>query len=652
MPRTVDPPVVTLDGASRGWVLTTAGLCLGTLLLQLPGLLAAAIGAVALGIAAVSWRKPMHALLRLLLAVAMLVAVFTMMGMRFGRDTGCALLAAMLAIKPAETGTLRDARSLVGFALFAPFAAFLLDQGPLTMVMGLLGVLSGLVTLQRLAELESGAATGLSLPQRLSAVGRLVALGLPLMLAAFWLFPRFASPLWGVPERALSRPGLSDTMTPGGWIDLMADDRPALRVQFFGATPQPEQMYWRGPVLWDFDGRSWTQPRWMGGLPVEAASAGDTVWDYQMELEPTDRRQLVALELPRAAPDGTQLSFDYGLYAPRPLSALTRWRMQSSPPRQFEPQLKSLLRQRALALPEGYNPRTRALAAQWRQEAGGDDAKIINRALQWVRAEFGYTLDTPLPGRHSVDEFLFDQKNGYCEHFSSSFVFLMRAAGIPARVVTGYAGGYRNPFGDYWVVRNMDAHAWAEVWLPERGWVRVDPTAAVAPERIFDTLEDRLGLGGGFAGRLVQAGDLGDWLRRGWNDLVLGFDASRQERMLARVGIERLGGERLGLLFALVAALALAWMGWWLARSERERDPLLRAWHRLSARYARHGVAREPHEPALIWAHRAGAAVPAQAQALESLSRRFVATRYAGADRDRAALIRDLRRHRPQPTRE
>ncbi|KAF1721343.1 transglutaminase TgpA family protein [Pseudoxanthomonas wuyuanensis] len=639
---------VVLDAGSRIWVLATAGLCLSALLLQLPGALAGSIAAAAVAIAALSWRKPLHAVLRLLLALAMLAAVFAVMGMRFGRDTGCALLAAMLAIKPAETGSLRDARSLIGFGLFAPFAAFLLDQGPLTMVIGLLAVLSALMTLQRLAELEGGAETApIRLPQRLSAVGRLVALGLPLMLAAFWLFPRFPSPLWGVPERALAKPGLSDSMTPGGWLDLMADDNPALRVQFFGATPRPEQMYWRGPVLWDFDGRSWTQPQWMSGLPAEPVTAGETVWDYQMELEPTDRRQLVALELLQTAPDDTRLSLDYGLYAPRALNSLTRWRMQSSPPRQFEPQLRQMLRQRALALPAGYNPRTLALAAQWRREAGGDDMRIVERALDWVRAEFGYTLDTPLPGRHSVDEFLFEQKNGYCEHFSSAFVVLMRAAGIPSRVVTGYVGGYRNPFGDYWVVRNMDAHAWAEVWLPQRGWVRVDPTAAVAPERIYDTLEDRLGGGGGVAGRLIQVGDFGDWLRRGWNDLVLGFDASRQERMLAGFGIDRLSGQRLSLLFALVAGLALAWMGWWLARSERERDPLLRAWHRLSARYARRGLGREAHEPALAWAQRIAAAVPERAGELASLSQRFVEARYAGAVGDRTALIRDLRRHRP-----
>ena len=636
-----------IDAGSRAWTLVTGALALLPLLLQLPATLAFGIGLTGALTAALSWRKPMPAWLRFGLAVAVIAAVFSQMGLRFGRDTGCALLAAMLAIKPAETSTLRDARSLVGFALFAPFAAFLLDQGPLTMGLGLLAVLCALLTLQRLADIEARTLAPMAaLLPRLVATGKLVAIGLPLALAAFWLFPRLDSPLWGVPERALARPGLSDTMTPGEWIDLLADDRPALRAEFFGAVPAPQERYWRGPVLWDFDGRSWTQPRWVAGIPAGPVSPRGPEWDYEIEMEPTDRRQLVALDLPTAAPDGTRLSTDYGLYAARPLTALTRWRMQSAPPAAFELALPSLMRQRALALPAGFNPRTVALARQWRREAGSDDAAIVQRALAWVTRDFGYTLDTPLPGRHAVDEFLFDEKKGYCQHFSSSFVVLMRAAGIPARVVTGYAGGYRNPFGGYWIVRRMDAHAWAEAWLPERGWVRVDPTAAVAPERIYDTLEDRIGAGGGGLAQLSGLGDFGDWMRRGWNDLVLGFDSDRQRRLLQPLGVDRLDTSRLAVLFAVFALFTLGWMGWLLARGERERDPLLRAWHRLDRRYRRLRLQREAHEPPMAWAARVAAARQGGDPALVLLSRRFAAARYAALAKD-DDLQHDLRRHRP-----
>jgi len=642
---------IALDVQSRFWTLLAAGACLLPLLLQLPARLAFGIAAVAVLVAAATWRGgALPAWLRLLVALGLIGSVMTMSRFAFGRDTGCALLAAMLALKPIEMASVRDARSLLGFGLFAPFATFLLDQGPLPLLLGVLGATLALAALLRLSELESGDGRQPLAPwRRFATVWRLVAIGLPLALATFWLFPRLATPLWGVPERALARPGLSDRMSPGEWIDLLTDDTPALRATFVGQAPPTSQMYWRGPVLWNFDGRTWTQPTWFRNLPAARVVPSTRRYDYELEVEPTDRRQLVALELPSITPAGLQLSLDYGLFSEHPLSTTTTWRMQSAPPAAFEPSLKITLRQAALRLPEGYNPRTLALARQWRSEAGGDDAAIVERALRWIRSEFAYTLETPLLGRNSVDEFLFEQKAGFCEHYSSAFVVLMRAAGIPARVVTGYVGGYRNPFGGYWLVRRSDAHAWAEVWLAGRGWVRVDPTAAVAPERIFDTLADRAP--GAFAG-LTPVFDAGDWLHRGWNDFVLGFDASRQRRLLRPLGMEDLDSNRLVTLFFCVAGLALGWMLWLTTRSEREHDPVLRAWRRLDARYRRLGLGREPHEPPLAWASRVAALRP-QAVALNALSERFTAWRYArrqggrDAAREQGRLVGDLRAHRP-----
>ncbi|MFZ7096290.1 transglutaminase TgpA family protein [Luteimonas dalianensis] len=653
-----------LDQASRRWALAAAGACLLPLLLQLPGHVALGVGGLGLLGAVVSLRVNLPAWPRPLLALALFGLVLANYGFHFGRDTGCALLAAMLAIKPMELRDLRDARSLLGFALFAPFATFLLDQGPLSLLLGLAGVVLALMALLRLSELESvdrgpartgeTEATARGAWRRLRTVGRLVAVGLPLALAAFWLFPRMASPMWGVPDRAMARPGLSDTMSPGEWIDFMSDDSPAARVTFNGPVPGPHQMYWRGPVMLDFDGRTWKRSEWLAGLPPAEAARGEPVWDYEIEIEPTDRRHVVALDLPLAAPDGVRLSRDFSMTSPRPLSQLRRFSLRSAPPAAFEPELPQMLRQLALRLPEGFNPRTRALGLQWRAEAGvgpAADAAIVRRSLQWVTDEFAYTMATPLPGRHSVDEFLFDQKEGFCEHYSSAFAVLLRATGIPTRVVTGYAGGYRNRFGDYWIVRNMDAHAWVEAWLEGRGWVRVDPTAAVAPERIFDTLEDRQQAGGLDAlGNFVAARDLGDWLRRGWNTAFLGFDAARQRQLLSPIGIRDLGISQLIILFSALAGLALAWMLWLVARGERERDPVLRAWRRLGRRYAPLGLAPEAHEPATAWAGRIVQAHPGAAAGLAPLSARFVDWRYAGEKADPAtgrALARDLDAHRP-----
>jgi len=642
-----------LDARTRGWVLWSTGASLLPLLLQLPPQLAAAIAASAVAVTALSWRRPIPGLLRLLIAFALIAIVLVLSRFSIGRDTGCALLAAMLAVKPAETFTLRDGRSLMGFALFAPFATFLLDQGPVSLVLGLVAVLLVLASLQRMADLESGDLKAVGPRQRLSGVARLLAVGLPIALAAFWLFPRVASPMWGIPERAMARTGLSDRMSPGDWIDLMADDTPALRVRFFGASPSPMQMYWRGPVLWDFDGRTWTQPRWRPGQARARIESGGVRWDYEMEVEPTDSRQLVALDLPLDAPGGTYLDPDHALQTFRPLNSISRWRLQSAPPIRFESDLPLIERRYALALPAGFNPRTLALAHQWRAEAGaGNDAAIVNRALAWIERDFAYTLETPLLGRHTVDEFLFDQKAGFCEHFSSSFVVLMRAAGIPARVVTGYAGGYRNPLGDYWLVRRSDAHAWAEVWLRGRGWVRVDPTAAVAPERIYDTLESRSFAGSGLEG-VRSFGDVTDWMRRGWNDLVVSFDAQRQERLLSPLGVDRLDWRTLIVMLAGAIALGLLWMVWLSRRSERERDPVLRAWHRLGRRYRRFGLERMPSEPASTWVSRVAAARPDLAAELGTLSQHFSDWRYADAqtgERSARALTRALRAHRPPAT--
>ncbi|MGE8235016.1 MAG: transglutaminaseTgpA domain-containing protein [Stenotrophomonas indicatrix] len=636
-----------LDRNTRTWTLASAALALLPLLLQLPTTLAGLIAVAAVITAALSQRGMLPMPVRVLLVLGMLAAIAWQMGaVRPGRDTGCALLAAMLAIKSSELRTLRDARSLLGFALFSPFAAFLLDQGPLTTVLAMLAGTSALIALQRLAQGE-----GRSAPPPLSAqlrgVGRLLLIGLPLALACFWLFPRLATPLWGIPERAVGTPGLSDTMEPDKWLDLMADDTPALRAQFFGAAPEPAQRYWRGPVLTQFDGHVWRRDRRTERLPPAVVEHGTEGWDYQIDYEPTDRRQLVALDLPTTAPEGSRLDAALSLSSDRPLSALSRWRLHSAPPQRFDATLLPYQRSAALQLPEGFNPRTATLARQWRQDAGSDDAAVVRRALAWITADFSYTLETPAAGRDPVDAFLFDYKAGYCQHFSSAFVVLMRNAGIPARVVTGFAGGTHNRIGDYWVLRRMDAHAWAEVWLPQRGWVRVDPTAAVAPERILDTLDDRLQAGAdtGLQQRWVQLGQVGDWMRRGWNELVLSFDARRQQQLLQPFGLDDLGPGQLLAGFVMAALLALAWMAWLLARGERERDPLLRAWHRLGQRYARLGLGREPHEPALHWARRVHAQRPDPA--LITLSQRFADARYAGTCTELAPLLRDLRRHRP-----
>lgn len=585
--------------------------------------------------------------LRALLTLTLVGAVLGSFGFKLGRDAASSLLLAMLALKTLELATRRDCQSLIGFSLFAPFAAFLQDQGPLTLLLSLPALLAVVIGLQQLAEADVGSAPA---PRsQLRAGAFMLLLALPLAATGFWLFPRLASPLWGMPENAGARTGMNDRMSPGDWLDLMNDDTPAFRVRFFGAVPALEEMYWRGPVLSHFDGRSWTQAYWTASLPMPEVEAAERNWRYEVTLDPTDRRYLFALDLPQTLSVAARIGQGMNAETRTPIDRILRYEASSAPPARFEAELRPTLRQTALQLPDGFNPRTRALAAQWRAE-GADDAEIVRRALAWINRDFTYSLETSLLGRHSVDEFLFDVRIGFCEHFSSAFAVLMRAAGIPARVVTGYAGGYRNPLGDFWLVRQSDAHAWTEIWLPERGWVRIDPTAAVAPERIFQ----RAAQAGGLAALdgVRQALDIGDWARWGWNDLLLQFNAARQRSLLRPLGIDEADSLQLGMAFAVGAGLALALTLWLLLRGQRERlDPVLAAWYRFERRAARAGWPRRPDEPATRYGQRLAQALPDQAGQIDSLSRRFANWRYAPAALDEAgrqALIQDLRGWRPR----
>lgn len=636
---------------ARRWSVAAAAFAALPLLLLVPQWLAGTLLATG---ALATWsgaRRPWPDWLRLILTLCLAGLVLAAFGFRFGRDTGSALLLAMLALKLGETRWLRDGRSLVGFALFATFAAFLQDQGPLTLLLAIPAVAMVLAASARMAESQAGIEAVPAAPRRLAGALGWMALAAPIALAAFWLFPRFPAPLWGVPENALARTGINDRMEPGQWLDLMNDDRPAFRARFFGPPPPVDQLYWRGPVLWEFDGRAWTRAPWVTALPPAPIDPAGPPLSYEITLEPTDKRFLFALDLPTTTPPDASMGLDLAPYSRRPVSSLRRYELQAVPPARFEPELRRTLRQAATRLPEGYNPRTLALAQRWRSE-GADDAEVVRRALAWFRAEFTYSLDAPPLGRDSVDEFLFVTRQGFCEHFSSSFAVLMRAAGIPARVVTGYAGGFRNPLGDYWLIRQSDAHAWTEVWLQGRGWIRIDPTAAVDPDRVFVRSAN---IGGGLAALgagMVPIVTFADWLRRGWNDFVLGFDASRQRLLLRPLGIEDASAWQLAMAFAVGVGLALAFTLWTLLRRSGMRpDPMLVAYARFVHRLSRAGVDKAPHEPPLAFAERAATRLPGDADGILALSRRFAAWRYAGEALDdiaRTDLARALRNFRPR----
>lgn len=578
------------------------------------------------------WRRRHHrgrvsGWLKLPLLVLLTVAVIVYYGSIFGRAPGAALAVGLLVLKLLETEEPRDARVGAGFACFGLMSALLFDQGLVATFVVALGLLPALATLRALEPAHQPTTLPRSL---LPGLGLLIA-ALPLTLLAFLLVPRLSTPLWGAPSPEQARTGLSESMSPGNFTNLLIDDHPAMRVSFDGAVPAPGLRYFRAYVMWHYDGRRWRYFRSHGQRPPAPLQAGRSI-GYQITLQDTGQRVLPALDMPLAAPPNATLETDHEIIADKPVTQPRTYQLRSAPQYRLEAVIDPVSRRRGLALPHGFNPQTLALARQWRSRFGDDDRAIVQAALDlFHNDDFSYTLAPPPLGRDAVDDFLFDTRAGFCEHYASSFTVLMRAAGIPARVVTGFQGGYWNKLGDYLLVRYSDAHAWSEVWLAGQGWVRVDPTAAVRPERVS-------------LGAAAAAGDQlpwyqNDWLHgirnhwdivnRWWGQAVVGFDALRQRSLLTPFGIRRTDTSMLAMLLAVCSVLFIALGVTWALLQRRSRDPLLEAMRRLQSKLARQGVARRPSEGPDHYLRRAGRALPLRRAELNVLRQTYLELRYA-----------------------
>ena len=589
---------------------------------------------------------PGRAMLALLL-LAGLGAVVAAQGAVPNRDTGVALLTVMLGLKLLEVRTRRDVFVTVFLGWFVLVTQFLYSQALGLAAFLALPFLTFLLLLARLHR-----AAGLApLATLLPPVARLSLYALPVTVALFVLFPRLGGPLWGFAagsDAALT--GLSDTMSPGSLARVVESPETAFRVRFDGEPPPPALRYWRGPVLWETDGRTWRAGTPLGKAPP-LETLGDAV-DYELVLEPHRRRWLFPLDLPVTAPPDASLTVDHQLLAAKDVESRATYRLRSvtdyrtgalSPDEAFA----------ALQLPERVSPRLRALAERWRAEARAPE-QIVARGRSLFRDEpFVYTLRPPPLGEDPLDAFVFDVRRGFCEHYAASFVTLMRLAGIPARVVTGYQGGERNAIGDYLTVRQSDAHAWAEVWLPGQGWVRVDPTAEVAPERVESSIDQGASLA---AGRITFRTDLpwaqamirqARWLidaaNLNWHRWVVGYDRERQDSLLRELGLAGLSPTQLGLLAVAVAGALLTLTGLWLLlQRPARREAVVVAYERLGRKLARAGVARAPHEGPRDYIDRAVAALPEQAAQLRAIGRLYEQLRY-GRRAPREA-IRQLQR--------
>jgi transglutaminase-like putative cysteine protease len=604
------------------------------------------------------WALPPRAVL---LAAALAGTLGVLAGYRTlnGLDAGTALLAVMAALKLLETRAPRDHAVLVFVGYLLCLATLLYEQSFARL--GYVLVATWLLT-AALARVHRPVEANTAVrPFRLAA--RLLGLGLPIAVVLFLFVPRIEGRFWALPASTPRHTtGIDEEMSPGDVAALGQSDDPAFRVWFRGTPPPAEQRYWRMLVLEDFDGRRWRRTASGADLAAPEVVPGGALYDYRVVLEPTGRDWLPGLDTVVAWPAAlavrsratTLLHLEPRLRERIPVTSPLDYSLRSSVGASVMPtMLPRDLAQRDLRLPQGRAPQTRALATELRA-ASSDDRDYIRRVLERFRREaFEYTLEPPLLGSEPVDEFLFATRQGFCEHYASAFAVLMRAAGIPTRVVVGYQGGELNGYGGYLLVRQSSAHAWNEVWLAGAGWLRVDPTAAVAPERIRGNalLRDR---GEALGDRLFA--DL-PWLARGralwdaarteWTDAVVHFDPGRQRRLLEALGLgaRAWGGLAIALAagFAL-AALALAgWLAWELR--PRPREPLAAAWDAVCARLAALGLPRAPAEGPLDYSRRVAAARPALAPEIEALGAAYVAVRYLpGATAADAARFRALAR--------
>jgi transglutaminase-like putative cysteine protease len=591
---------------------------------------------------------------RTVLAATVVIAVLARFHTLNGLAAGTALLVLMAALKFLETYRRRDRLVLVGAGLFLLLAACLdrqsLARAPLYLSEMWLAC----------AALAVIASDGFPGRAALALAGRTLLLALPLAVLLFLFFPRLAGSFWAVPRGEEALTGLSDTMSPGSIGKLSSSYEVAFRARFEGELPPNEQRYWRGPVLHYFDGFTWSRGS-SGGRARQAPEFAGRAYRYHIALEPSRHRWWFALDTPAQSPDpSVVLTHDYELLAARPVSDPTSFEALSYTAARQDSPLSQWERLENTALPRGRNPRSLELARELRTRAASD-AAFVAAALEFLRrGGFVYSLEPEKLGTEQVDDFLFRTRTGFCGHYASAFVVLMRAAGVPARVVTGYLGGEWNPSGGYLVMRQSDAHAWVEVWLEGRGWTRIDPTAVVEPERLqrgaLDLLPEamsastRLLRGSPWLAHLLQRWDAADaW----WNERVVKFDYATQIDVLERLGIHSADARALGWAFVLVLLGWLTLIGWHLGRSARPRRPdaVARAYALLCRKLARTGLIRAPHQGPLAYAEVLRAGRPALAESASALLAQYARLRYGAPEpatraRDIEEFTRAVRRLR------
>jgi len=599
------------------------------------------------------WRwVPLNRIVIYLLALPGFSVSAWLYGPPFGRDPGVAFLIVLLGLKCMEIRTARDLRIVILLGLFMVATHFLYVDGvdwalPLILlVMALVWLMAQMEHLQPLEFMKSD----------LKLVSKMLLQALPMVVILFYLFPRLSGSLVLFQSETNSAfTGLSDTLNMGTISNLIQSDDVAFTATFEeGEVPIPAERYWRGSVLWHTDGRQWSRGSVAPNLPPDTTqlSAADII-EYELEIEPNEQNWLYSLDYPLSAAKNAALEPDFHMYHKEKLERGLRYRLAASQPvrRPSSAPLADITRNLATHLGGAIvTERVSDLVDRFMSD-GGSSLDIANRALNYFNQQpFVYTLQPPLLQSDApVDEFLFESRRGFCGHFASSFASMMRYADIPARLVVGYLGGELNPRANQLVVKQSDAHAWVEIWTDETGWLRVDPTAAVAPERIenpidFDQSANSPGAilfsvrnFSGLSRIMIEFVWIKDMIKANWNKWFLSFDQDRQKQLLQNLGLDRFDMRYVSMISFTIALLLLSVISMALFRREKRKpDPVMEIYQRFCARLSKLGITKLPNEGPQDYCHRAGQHLPTLANQIELISKEFINLRYArqteGAD--------------------
>ena len=576
--------------------------------------------------------------------VSSFAGIYFSYGSLLGLEPTIALLLTAFALKLIELAQRKDAYVLLFLGYFICITEFLFSQNLPIVLYSLLNVMlvtTGLVALHRPGEHQFNRKT-----IKLSAIMLLQAA--PLMLVLFFLFPRIG-PLWSVPIKShAAKTGVSDFMRPGDISSLSKSDDVAFRVQFEGDIPNSAELYWRGLVLSNIEEGAWRSLRYFDipaaeRRPQPVETSGEPI-NYRIILEPTQQNWLYSLRYARSGSRGVMSGSDYSLFTPAVVEDERQYSVQTWPEARLEENLSHWRRDVELRLPESQNPATIAFAQDLRAQTGSDIAFLESVLDNFTEQPFAYSLNPPLlPGNNPVDAFLFQTRTGFCEHYAAAFVVLMRAAGVPARVVAGYQGGEVNPVNRTVIVHQFDAHAWAEVWLQGQGWVRVDPTAAVSPDRIEWGLERALASEGSFLSgsplSLMHFRSVAwvntlrlryDALTYRWQSWVTGFNRDQQFELLNNI-FNGISMRKFVLVLIGTWLLVLVPVAFSLLRGRKSHRALAhdRYYLQFCERLAPLGFVRNPGETASSFAGRVCRALPAMAEEVREITGLYSELAYA-----------------------